>query len=45
MVMAAGLAVTFAYMTHTHPWLREWVLGGTTRELQDALHLPVLFSH
>ena len=25
--MAAGLAVTFAYMTHTHPWLREWVLG------------------
>ncbi|MGB3430293.1 sodium:solute symporter family protein [Achromobacter sp.] len=24
--MAAGLAVTFAYMTHTHPWLREWVL-------------------
>ncbi|WP_291377371.1 MULTISPECIES: sodium:solute symporter family protein [Achromobacter] len=25
--MAAGLAVTFAYMTHTHPWLRESVLG------------------
>jgi cation/acetate symporter len=25
--MAAGLAATFAYMTHTHPWLREWVLG------------------
>lgn len=25
--MAAGLAVTFSYMTHTHPWLRESVLG------------------
>lgn len=25
--MAAGPAVTFAYMTHTHPWLRESVLG------------------
>jgi cation/acetate symporter len=25
--MAAGLAATFAYMTHTHPWLRESVLG------------------
>ncbi|QVQ24511.1 sodium:solute symporter family protein [Achromobacter deleyi] len=25
--MAAGLAVTFAYMTHTNPWLRELVLG------------------
>ncbi|MDH0735984.1 sodium:solute symporter family protein [Achromobacter spanius] len=25
--MAAGLLVTFAYMTYTHPWLRESVLG------------------
>jgi nucleotide-binding universal stress UspA family protein len=28
-----------------HSRLREWVLGGTTRELIQALHLPVLFSH
>ncbi|ARP96064.1 sodium:solute symporter family protein [Bordetella genomosp. 13] len=27
MGMAAGLATTFAYMAHTHPWLREWVFG------------------
>jgi cation/acetate symporter len=25
--MAVGLAVTFSYMAHTHPWLRELVLG------------------
>ena len=25
--MAAGLLTTFAYMTHTQPWLREWVMG------------------
>lgn len=25
--MFVGLAVTFAYMSHTHPWLREWVFG------------------
>ncbi|MBV7481741.1 sodium:solute symporter family protein [Bordetella sp. BOR01] len=25
--MLAGLAVTFGYMAHTHPWLREWVFG------------------
>src|SRR5690606_19545175 len=25
--MLAGLAATFAYMSHTHPWMREWVLG------------------
>lgn len=25
--MAVGLIVTFMYMTHTHPWLREWVMG------------------
>jgi nucleotide-binding universal stress UspA family protein len=28
-----------------HSRLREWVLGGTTRELLAALHLPILFSH
>lgn len=25
--MVVGLAVTFTYMAHTHPWLREWVFG------------------
>jgi len=25
--MLAGLAATFGYMAHTHPWLREWVFG------------------
>ena len=25
--MATGVAVTFAYMAHTHPWLREWLFG------------------
>jgi len=28
-----------------HSRLREWVLGGTTRELLQALHLPIFFSH
>jgi nucleotide-binding universal stress UspA family protein len=28
-----------------HSRLREWILGGTTRELLQGLHLPVLFSH
>jgi nucleotide-binding universal stress UspA family protein len=28
-----------------HSRLREWVLGGTTRELLRDLHLPILFSH
>jgi nucleotide-binding universal stress UspA family protein len=28
-----------------HSRLREWALGGTTRELLQAMHLPVLFSH
>lgn len=28
-----------------HSRLREWALGGTTHELLQALHLPVLFSH
>jgi len=25
--MLVGLVVTFGYMAHTHPWLREWVFG------------------
>jgi nucleotide-binding universal stress UspA family protein len=28
-----------------HSRLREWVLGGSTRELLQATHLPILFSH
>jgi nucleotide-binding universal stress UspA family protein len=28
-----------------HSRLREWALGGTTRELLRAIHLPILFSH
>lgn len=28
-----------------HSRLREWILGGTTRELLQAIHLPILFSH
>lgn len=28
-----------------HSRFREWALGGTTRELLQAQHLPVLFSH
>jgi len=28
-----------------HSRLREWVLGGTTRELLQAIPLPILFSH
>lgn len=28
-----------------HSRLREWALGGTTRELLRQMHLPVLFSH
>lgn len=28
-----------------HARLREWVLGGATRELLQALEVPVLFSH
>lgn len=38
----AGLLVAGGF---GHSRLREWVLGGTTRELLEALHLPVLFSH
>lgn len=28
-----------------HARLREWALGGTTRELLETLKMPVLFSH
>lgn len=28
-----------------HTRMREWVLGGATRDLLSALELPVLFSH
>jgi nucleotide-binding universal stress UspA family protein len=28
-----------------HSRLREWALGGTTRELLDTISLPILFSH
>ncbi|UNK49825.1 universal stress protein [Lysobacter sp. S4-A87] len=28
-----------------HSRFREWVLGGTTRDLLDSAKLPVLFSH
>ena len=28
-----------------HSRLREWVLGGTTRELLQEARIPVLFSH
>ncbi|QSX77776.1 universal stress protein [Agrilutibacter solisilvae] len=28
-----------------HSRMREWALGGTTRELLQAMHLPILFSH
>lgn len=33
--MFAGLLTTFAYMAHTHPWLREWVFGVTRAEPVD----------
>lgn len=28
-----------------HSRLRQWVLGGTTRELMHAISVPILFSH
>ena len=28
-----------------HARMREWVLGGATRDLLSALEIPVLFSH
>ncbi len=33
--MAAGLLTTFSYMTVTHPWLREWVLGISRTQQVD----------
>ena len=33
--MFAGLAVTFTYMAHTHPWLREWVFGVERAQPMD----------
>jgi nucleotide-binding universal stress UspA family protein len=38
----AGLLVAGGF---GHSRLREWMLGGTTLELLEAMHLPVLFSH
>jgi nucleotide-binding universal stress UspA family protein len=38
----AGLLVAGGF---GHSRLRQWILGGTTLELLDAMHLPVLFSH
>ncbi|HWS78239.1 MAG TPA: universal stress protein [Thermomonas sp.] len=38
----AGLLVAGGF---GHSRLREWVLGGTTLELLESMHLPVLFSH
>lgn len=33
--MVAGLGVTFAYMAHTQPWLREWVYGVSRTQPVD----------
>ncbi|AZY53397.1 sodium:solute symporter family protein [Bordetella avium] len=30
--MVVGVLTTFAYMAHTHPWLREWVFGVARAE-------------
>ena len=38
----AGLLVAGGF---GHSRLREWMLGGTTQGLLEAMHLPVLFSH
>lgn len=38
----AGLLVAGGF---GHSRLREWMLGGTTEALLEAMHLPVLFSH
>jgi nucleotide-binding universal stress UspA family protein len=40
--LEADLVVAGGY---GHGRLREWVLGGTTRDLLHQLHTPVLFSH
>lgn len=42
---AAGNAQLLVAGGYGHSRFREWALGGTTRELLHALHLPVLFSH
>lgn len=38
----AGLLVAGGF---GHSRLREWMIGGTTQGLLEAMHLPVLFSH
>jgi nucleotide-binding universal stress UspA family protein len=38
----AGLLVAGGF---GHSRLRQWMLGGTTDGLLEAMHLPVLFSH
>jgi nucleotide-binding universal stress UspA family protein len=38
----AGLLVAGGY---GHSRLKQWALGGTTRELFETLAVPVLFSH
>jgi nucleotide-binding universal stress UspA family protein len=38
----AGLMVTGAY---GHSRLREWVLGGVTRELLERAPVPLLLAH
>jgi nucleotide-binding universal stress UspA family protein len=40
--VGADLVVAGGY---GHSRLREALLGGTTRELLQSAHLPVLFSH
>ncbi len=39
---SADLVVAGGY---GHARMREWVLGGATREILSALEIPVLFSH
>jgi nucleotide-binding universal stress UspA family protein len=41
----AGAADVIAAGAYGHARMREWVLGGTTRELFSRLDRPVLFSH
>lgn len=40
--LGAGLLVMGGY---GHSRIREWVLGGTTREILANMHVPVLISH
>lgn len=42
---AAAQAELLVAGGYGHSRLREWALGGTTRELLAAIHLPILFSH